>query len=178
MIKKEERNKSLNLYCLYLFVSSFVMTRGVFLLYLASIGLNILQLAIYQSIYSVSTAILEIPTGLLGDKIGKKKSVMIGTLLLAIHAALMYWNELIFIFLLLGFLEAFAYSFISGSDSALLYEILEHSNLEHNYLRINSIIMSVRSAITGLALVLGAFLAEISWGYVYLIRQAFLFWHY
>lgn len=166
---KKINNKQINLYCSYAFVSSFIMSRGVFLLYLASVGLSVFQIAIYQSIYSVSTTILELPTGYIGDKIGKKKSVIIGTILLAIHAYAMFLNRVIIIFWLLSFFEALAYSFISGSDSALLYEILKHYKIENNYIKINNTILFGQSIITGFSLIIGSFLAEISWVYVYIV---------
>lgn len=164
-----KNNMSINLYYMYSFLSAFILTRGVFLLYLASSGLNMFQISLYQSIYFISSAIFEVPTGYIGDKTGKKKSIIIGLWILAFHSFFMYINNNFYIFLLLGALEGLAYSFVSGSDSALLYEILEKNNNENNYLKINNNILSIRSIVTGISLVLGSILIKYSWGFLYIL---------
>lgn len=169
-----KHNIQIKTYSAYAYISSFILTRGVFLIYLASVGLSVFEISIYQSTYFISTSILEIPTGYIGDKIGKKKSILIGTILLGFHALLMYINKLFFVFLILSIIEALAYSFISGSEGALLYEILKDLKLEEHYLEINNKILSGRSISTGISLILGSYLADFSWAYVY-IPVAFIF---
>lgn len=78
-------NTQIQNYVTYAFISSLILTRGVFLIYLASVGLSVFEISIYQSVFFISTSILEVPTGYIGDKIGQKNSVLIGTVFLGVH---------------------------------------------------------------------------------------------
>lgn len=87
-------------------------------------GLSLSEIMILQSILLGSALLLEVPTGILGDRIGKKKSIVLG-LLCALLAWIPWFLATDFrlfaaAFLLLGASQAF----ISGSDQALIYELL------------------------------------------------------
>lgn len=162
---------NLILFSVFSLLSSFVLTRGVFLIYLSSKGLSLLEVATYQAVYSISSSILEIPTGYFGDRFGKKKSLLLGMILLVSHSFFMILSGDLVGFLIMGVLEALAYSFISGSDSALLYEILEDMNSKEKYLKINSFLLSARSITTGSALLIGSFIAKFSWDLLYILTM-------
>lgn len=166
---KVNKKSSLFTFLLYSIFSSFVLTRGVFLVYLASKGLSVLEVSAYQAIYSLSTTLLEIPTGFVGDKFGKKKSLLLGNILLSLQAFFMIINNNHIFFMILATMEALAYSFISGSDSALLYEIIKTDNNEEKYLKVNSRLLSIKSITTGLALLVGSIIAKYSWTILYLL---------
>src|SRR3989344_3248955 len=74
--------------------------------------------------------ILEIPTGAIADYIGRKHSIALGALVVAV-AALVYGSVAEFeIFLLGEFLFAAAMALISGADEALLYDSLKEAGRE------------------------------------------------
>lgn len=173
-MKSKVISKDLKLYFIYSIMSSFILTRGIFLLFLLSKGLNMIQIVLYQSIFNITTLIFEIPTGYFGDKFGKKKSIFLGMMLLTLHALLMVVFSNSFLLIALGVVEAIAYAFISGSNQALLYELLEDNGNNKQYLKINSIRMALESLCTGGALLLGAIIAEQSWNIVY-IATAIIF---
>lgn len=166
-----KNNKNLYLYSGFSILSSFILTRGVFLVYLASKGLSVLEIASYQAVYSIFTTFFEIPTGYLGDKIGKKSSLIIGSTLLVLQVFFMMINNNHFLFMVLAAMEALAYTFLSGSDSALLFEIIKSDGKKNDeaYLRVNSRLLSIKSVVTGTALLIGSVIAKFSWTLLYLL---------
>lgn len=117
-------NRNLLYYYIYSITSAAILTRGIFLIYLQQKGLSIVEVSMYSVVYNICTAVSEVPTGYIGDRIGRKNSIITGTILLACQAGLMVVaQEKVWLILLAG-LEAVAYTFISGSDSALLYQML------------------------------------------------------
>ncbi len=172
----KNQNKNIILFIIYTIFSSFILTRGIFLVYLSEKGLSMFEVALYQSVFFISTTIAEVPTGYIGDRFGKEKSMVIGLLLLSANSILMAVNSIPFLFLVLATADAIAYSFISGSDRALLYEILEKTEDEERYLKISSRMMVIQSAVTGLAVFSGSFLITINWNLPYILTAvSFLF---
>ncbi len=170
------KNKNIILFSIYTIFSSFILTRGIFLVYLSEKGLSMFEVALYQSVFFISTTIAEVPTGYIGDRFGKEKSMIIGLLLLSVNSLLMVVNTVPFMFLVLASSDALAYACISGSDRALLYEILEKTSDEEKYLKINSRILVIQSAVTGFAVFIGSFLITINWNLPYILTAgSFLF---
>ena len=66
-------------------------------------------------------------------------------------------------------LQALAYTFISGSDSALLFEILENEDNKERYLSITARLLSLSSLILGGAILIGGIVSNYSWQGVYLL---------
>lgn len=163
---------SRNLFFFYAVISSFSVTKGIFLVYMANRGLTVWQIAMYQTLYFFSTSILEVPTGYFGDKHGKKKSMLFGTIILSLHSVSMIFSNEFHQFWLLAVLEAFGYSLISGSDSALFYELLTEDDLGEKYLVKNSQLLSIKSLITGISILVGGVLSSLSWTLLYCISAS------
>lgn len=88
-------------------------------------GISLFQVQLLQSWFSLWVFILEVPTGAVADKIGRKHSIALGSLIVAL-AVLIYGSWPSFgIFLLAEFLFAIGYAFTSGADQALLYDTLK-----------------------------------------------------
>ena len=168
-------NKNKVYYGLYAFISSFVLTRGIFLLYLSYRGLTASEIAIYSIILNAMTAFCEVPTGVLGDKIGTRNSVILGCVLLTLHAIIMANTHNHIILIVMGGVEGVAYTFISGSDSALLYEILEEKEEQKEYLSVNSKLLAIQSMTMGIMIFVGGVIAKYSWEMVYYIQASAMF---
>ena len=48
-------------------------------------GLSIVQVSMYSVVYNICTAVSEVPTGYIGDRIGRKNSIITGTILLHVR---------------------------------------------------------------------------------------------
>lgn len=149
----------LHIYSAFFVLAGFVLNRGVFLLFLAEKGMSVTEIALYQALFNIATVVLELPTGLIGDFFGKKFSIQVGVLLLFFHTAGMLLLSGPFL-VVLSLVEALAYSLQSGSEQALLYEIARNAGQGERFLTINPRLLAAQSIATGMAIVLGSFIAK------------------
>src|SRR6187402_1414467 len=71
------------------FVASLHFYLPVYVFYLQQRGLNLFEVNLLQIAALVSQFIAEVPTGILGDKFGRKRSVAVGLVLMGISEATM-----------------------------------------------------------------------------------------
>lgn len=92
--------------------------------------ISIFQIQLIQSWFSFWVFILEVPTGAVADKIGRKHSIALGSAVVAI-AIIIYGSFANFYsFLLAEFIFAIGYALCSGADQALLYDTLKEQGRE------------------------------------------------
>lgn len=88
-------------------------------------GISLFQVQLLQSWFSIWVFLLEVPTGALADRLGRKHSISIGSFIIGL-AVLVYGSiPNFYIFLLAEFIFAVGYAFVSGADQALLYDTLK-----------------------------------------------------
>lgn len=93
-------------------------------------GLTLTQVQILQSWFSIWVFLLEVPTGALADRLGRRHSIAIGSVVVAI-AVLVYGSiPNFYVFLLAEFIFAVGYAFVSGADQVLLYDTLKSQGRE------------------------------------------------
>lgn len=122
---------------LYSFFKMFAFFSAVLVPFFTDWGhITLFQVQILQSWFSVWVFLLEIPTGAVADKIGRKHSITLGSATIAI-ATMVYGSIPSFsIFLLAEFLFALGYAFNSGADQALLYDTLKSRREESESKRV------------------------------------------
>ena len=126
-----------NIYYLYLIKLSkwFMLIMPVVALFFTENGLDELDIYLLQAIYSLGVACMEIPSGYMADIIGRKKSLVLGAFLGTFGFILYTLSASFGQFLVAEIILGLGASFISGSDSALLYDSLAESSEQHLYLR-------------------------------------------
>lgn len=99
------------------------------------IGLSLTQILLLQSIFSVATVLLEYPSGYVSDRLGYRVALNVASLFgiagWGIYTVAGSFAEVMLAEILLGI----SVSFISGSDSAMLYETLRAEGNERLYAR-------------------------------------------
>jgi len=99
------------------------------------IGLSLTQILLLQGILSVSMVVMEYPSGYISDRIGYRVSLTLASLLglagWGIYTLATGFAHVMAAEILLGI----SLAFISGSDSALLYETLKAEGAEQEYAR-------------------------------------------
>lgn len=125
-------------------------------------GLTITDLFVIQAIYSVTIALIEIPSGYVADVFGRKNSMIIGTFF-AFLGILTYSLSFGFDgFLLAALCLGVGQSFISGSDTALMYDSLVELNRSDDFIRLEGRTISMGNLAEATAFIIGGFLAQIS----------------
>ena len=97
------------------------------------IGLSLTEILLLQGIFSIAMVIMEYPSGYLSDRIGYRAALNLASLLGIIGWGLYTIADSFTQVLIAEIILGFSISFISGSDSALLYESLKNSGKEHLY---------------------------------------------
>lgn len=93
-------------------------------------GITLFQVQLLQSWFSIWVFVLEVPTGALADRIGRKHSISLGSLIIAL-AVIVYGSvPNFYVFLLAELIFAIGYAFVSGADQALLFDTLKVTGRE------------------------------------------------
>ncbi|NOQ40234.1 MAG: MFS transporter, partial [Anaerolineales bacterium] len=118
------RDRMFYKFSLYGFLKNLRFFDPFILLIFRSYGLSFLQIGVLYSIREVATNILEIPTGVLADSFGRRRS-MVAAFLSYIASFLIFYFMKDFLFLALAMVMfAFGEAFRSGTHKALIFEYL------------------------------------------------------
>lgn len=105
----------------------------VVVLFFRENDLSMFQIMLLQAIFSVSVLILEIPSGYYADVFGRKKAIVLGTIFGSCGFTVYSLSQELGGFLIAELILGLGSSFISGSDSALLFESLKETGQEGGY---------------------------------------------
>jgi MFS family permease len=154
-------------YFLYISLSRSSFSRALFIIFLTQRGLSNSEVGILQTVLFATNLLAEIPTGLFGDRYGRKLSVLIGLILLATNAVGMLLAQNFWIFLAAFFVQGVGFAFKSGSDEALFYDRLRVEGRTSEYERIAARVHAVGTASFGLSMIAGGYLVGLSWSAIY-----------
>jgi MFS family permease len=111
-------------------------------------GITFAQTMLLQSWFSIWLFILEIPTGAVADRWGRKISIALGSLVAALGVMIYSSTPNFIIFMIGEFLLAVASAFISGADQALVYDSLKEAGQENSSKKVlNRYLSAMRLAI-------------------------------
>lgn len=140
----------------------FMLTMPIIVLFYQENGLSMQDVLTLKGIYSVAVVILEIPSGYLADVWGRKKSLILGAILGCLGFVVYSFSYGFTGFLAAELILGIGSSFISGSDSAMLYDSLLKMKREKEYLKQESRVMSIGNFAEAIAGIAGGSLALIS----------------
>lgn len=127
----------------------------VSILYLQHKGFSFAFIGLTGAVWSLGFLVAEIPTGYIGDRLGRRVSLAMSSALVAFSMAAYAFAETAVAFIGLFALWATGITFRSGTQQAWLYELLEAELDESEYARIEGrgstamLIVSAASAIAG-----------------------------
>lgn len=161
-------------YYLYKATKSVEFYRPIMYLFLLAQGLNFTQIAILEAIYNLTTLLGEIPTGYIGDRVGRRNSLLIGTVLISVT---LLGIGLANTFLSLAVLYVFwsgGYNFRSGSEDAWLYYTLTDELSEREFARVRGRGESAALCVGAGAAVVGGYLGSVDLSYPWFVAAAAL----
>ncbi|MBQ9986822.1 MAG: MFS transporter, partial [Erysipelotrichales bacterium] len=107
------------------FLQGMVFYASISTLYRQAYGITLLQMGIIESVLAFLTIVLEVPWGILCDRMGYKKTLITCNALYLISKIVFYQAHNFPMFLLERVLLAIVIAGLSGCDTALLYESIE-----------------------------------------------------
>lgn len=125
-------------------------------------GMSMSQIFILKSVYSVAMVATELPSGYLADVWGCRKTILWGAILGSIGMLIYSFSADFYSFIFAEIVLGIGFSFISGADSAILYDSLKADNREEEYIKYEGRITSAGNFAEALAGVAGGLLATIS----------------
>jgi len=111
----------------------FMLTMPTIVLFFQSNGLSMTEILLLQSIFSLTIVATEIPSGYFSDKIGRRKTIIIATIISFISFFLYCFASNFWSLVVVELLMGVGISFISGTDSALMYDTLLELNQQDQY---------------------------------------------
>lgn len=140
----------------------FSLIMPVVVLFYQENDLSMTQIFWLKSFYSIGIVAFEIPSGYFADIWGRKKTLIAGTLLTTLGFSFYGFSSHFWEFLIAELTLGIGQSFISGADSAMLYDSLKQDNNEKEYLKYEGRVISVGNFSEAIAGIIGGLLATIS----------------
>lgn len=140
----------------------FMMVMPVIVLFFQENGLSMTDILVLQALFSIAIIFFEIPSGYFSDVIGRKKTLILGSVLGFIGFLIYVLSYGFTGFLIAELTLGLGASMISGTDSAILYDTLIQLDRQEEYAKIEGRLLSVANFSEAIAGVIGGFVAVIS----------------
>lgn len=127
----------LRLFKLFYVASRIVMFTPIYIIFYQSNELSMSQITMLKAVTFITVILFEIPSGALADTVKKKNSLFISMLLFSFSCLFNIIGRSFFVFAVGSFFWGCGIAFLSGADSAWLYEYLERNKLSEQYSKIN-----------------------------------------
>lgn len=144
------------------FLSDFIVVMPAIVPVYRQAGLSATEIMLVQAIFSAAGLAFEVPSGYLADVAGRRRALLLGMgaqalAMLGYGVARGFWT-----FAAAEVALAFAYSLLSGTASAILFDSLRAAGDEERYHRMEGRAEALTRLGTAVAAVLGGFLAAVS----------------
>jgi MFS family permease len=140
----------------------FNLVMPIVVLFYQENGLSMSQIFLLKSVYSIAMVVMELPSGYMADSWGCRKTLLLGAILgtagIFIYSISSSFHGFIVAEIVLGV----GFSFVSGADSALLYDSLKAEGRQNEYIKYEGSITSFGNFAEALAGIAGGLLATIS----------------
>jgi len=112
--------------------------------------------------FTILVVIFEIPTGVVGDKLGYKKTLILGAVITLAGSVGYALSRNFYHVLIAEFFWGLGFSFYSGTQDSFLYDTLKNLKREKEFNRINGIATALFWSGFAVSSILGGFLANIN----------------
>ncbi len=128
MAQKFAKNLQYYKFCMYGFLKNLRFFEPFLLLFFLEQGLSFLQIGTLYAIREISTNILEIPTGIIADALGRRRTMISSFLSYIISFVIFYYAPGFLFFSMAMVLFSFGEAFRTGTHKAMIFEYLNIMN--------------------------------------------------
>lgn len=151
------KNRTVLLYMTFVFLSNFSTILYFLTVYLEFVGFSMVAISSMMIAYQVSKFILEVPTGYIADRFGRKTSGLVGVVgMLGYYAALLFARSPLLLIIGAFALKGFAVACVSGSIEAIYIDSVSQDQL----VRLNVVERFVFYASYALSACVGGFISS------------------
>lgn len=140
----------------------FNIVMPVVVLFYQDNGMGMQEIFTLKAIYSIAIVTMEVPSGWMADVWGRKKTLLIGSVLGAAGFFIYSFSFGFWAFAMAEIVLGVGHAFVSGADSAMLYDGLKASGKTEQYIKHEGRITSAGNFAEAFAGVAGGLLAAIS----------------
>lgn len=124
-----EKNLQYFKFCAYGFFKNLRFFDPFLLLYFRSTGLTFFQIGILYSAREFGTLILEVPTGVISDTIGRRKTLLYSFVCYIFSFLIFYYLRSFTAFFVAMFLFSIGEAFRTGTHKAMIFDYLKMNNI-------------------------------------------------
>lgn len=144
IFKKGELKLLWAFYIYLIFWTFSLMIQPYTFIYFRNQGFSFTQIASFTSVMMVSLFVFEVPTGIVADIWGRKRSVLIGLVTVGISPIIIVFSKSYYIILFCYILIGLGITFISGAEEALIVDNLKFHQrddlVKEYYIKLSSFI--------------------------------------
>ncbi len=126
-------------------------------------GLDPFDIYLLQGIFALAMVLLEVPTGMVADRLGKRASLVAAQTLTTAGMTIYALGRCFGIFLIAEIVLALGIALVSGADSALLYDTLRRLGRQEEYRKIEGRARSLQMASFAAANIIGGLVGSSSY---------------
>lgn len=119
-------------------LNSFQIAGASWVALLAARGFSMIEIGLAESCFHVASLLFEIPSGVISDVFGRKKSMILSQCMFILSAVCMIFSSDLVGVCIALILDAFGYNFASGAREALAYDSLKMCGHEERYMEYSS----------------------------------------
>lgn len=127
--------RNLRLFYAFRLLATSYLFVPIFMLFQADAGLSFFERLALGGIYSAVIILVEVPTGVFADRLGRRRSMLWGALAMVASCLLATRAHGFVEFAIAESLAALSMALVSGADSAYLYDLLAAHDRAHEYPR-------------------------------------------
>ncbi len=161
--------RKLRLFYVFRLLATSYLYVPIFMLFQVSRGLTFFESLLLGGIFSAVVIAVEVPTGVFADRVGRRRSMMLGALAMVASCLLATQAHSFATFAVAESLGALSIALCSGADSAYLFDFLREHDRVHEYDRVESTASAWHLMGSAVAFAGGGMLARIDLALPYLV---------
>jgi predicted MFS family arabinose efflux permease len=161
--------RDLRLFYVFRLLATSYLYVPIFMLFQESRGLSFFERLGLGSIYCAVVILVEVPTGVFADRLGRRRSMALGALTMVASCLLAYQATTFGEFAVAEALAALSMALCSGADSAYLFDLLQEHGAAHEYGRRESIASAWHLMGSAVAFAGSGLLAQVDLALPYLV---------
>lgn len=132
------------------------------LFYIAS-QVSLEQFTLIMGVFALSNFLLEVPTGIIADLIGNKKTLLIGRFCYVVEVFILAFFNGFLPFLIAKIVSGVGVSFVSGANEAFTYNTLKKLGRENDHKKFSGNMFMLTNACMAVVFIIGAYLFSLNY---------------